>query len=370
MPRSRTAVAPSPRIEQTDADSPYAAAPTRATGNLLLTFGDRVVPCSVFAGTEDNGVKRSEYVVTSEGPFRLGRKTVIKEGPHAGDEVDSSAVVKMVESDRGLVPLSDDEIAQAVGCEGGLAEVEAFLPLSVMTSGQYIIDSLYQLRPAPPSRGRDRTRRSEATEKAFALVIKAMRLEGVFALVKVALRGKPRYAAFMPDGRLYTLRFQNEVRLPLPMPDTSDLSNDDVMLARMMVVSKSANIAPDLTDTATESVREFVENKAQSILPEPADIPRPDRSYEDMIAGLRAMVTGMALPTGPAVPTPAARARIGRNFSPPIYEAESLTSPGTMIFEYVASPSPLSREWTIRPSSVDPSSVDPIRPSYVTDSDF
>lgn len=295
MPRTR--LAPSPAIEVLpDESNPFAAAPTRATGNLLLSFADRIIPCAVFAGTEDGGVKRGEYTEVDGEYVKVGRVNAVKnEDGSIQRIVPSAEVVKLVESDRGLIPLTDDEIAAAVGCEGGLAEVSTFLPLSVMTEGKYVIDSLYQLRPAPPARGGARTRRSDTTEKAFGLLIKAMRLEGVFALVQVALRGKPRYAAFLPDGRLYTLRYQNEVRLPLTMPDTGSLPDEDVMLARMMVVSKTSNIPPVLTDVASQKIRDYVEAKATETLPEPVPRPQPDRSYSDMIAALRASVTGMGL---------------------------------------------------------------------------
>lgn len=298
MPRTR--LAPSPAIEVPVEDTPFAGVPTRATGNLMLGFGDRAIPCAVFAGTEDGGVKRGEYTKINDEWVKVGRVSAVKNDDGTVRQlVEPSAVEKLVESDRGLIPLTDDEIAAAIGCEGGFAEVECFLPLSVMTMGEYVIDSLYQLRPAPPARGGSRTRRSETTEKAFALVVKAMRLEGVFALVKVAFRGKPRYAAFMPDGRLYTLRYQNEVRLPLPMPDSGTLPDADVMLGRMMVVSKTSNIAPVLRDTASDEIRAYVENKAAETLPEPAPVRQPDRSYEDMIAALRERVTGMGLVTPP-----------------------------------------------------------------------
>lgn len=298
MPRSRPSVAPSPVIEPVAPDSPFANVPRRATGNLTLGFGTTAIPCNVYAGTEDNGIKRSEWIEAGEDAddkyLKVGRAYVV-----AGTDVpvDKAAVLRLVEaSDGTLVPLSDDEVAAAIGCEGGFCEVEQFLPLSVMNAGTYIVDSLYQLRPAPARSG-GTNRRSETTGKAFALLIKAMRLEGVFALCRVALRGKPRYAAFMPDGRLYTLRYTNEVRLPLPLP-LCESNDDEMMLARMIVAARTSNVPPMLRDTSTEQVRAFVDSKAEGIAHTSVDRPAPDRSYEAMIGNLREQVRGMAL--GPA----------------------------------------------------------------------
>lgn len=280
-----------PVVEAPDPDNPRAGAPTRATGTLTLGFGTTAIPCAVYAGTEDGGVKRGEYTEVDGEFVKVGRQSVIKD---TGTPVERDAIVKMVESSRGLVALDDAEIAAAIGCENGYCEVLRFLPLSVMNTGTYIVDSLYQLRPqeAQSRRGRTTTRRSETTDRAFALLIKAMRLEGVFALVKVALRGKPRYAAFMPDGRLYTLRFTSEVRLPRPLPSTSDLAAEDVMLARMVVAAKTSTEVPVLNDDATEAVNVYVEAKAAETLPEPTPAPVPASSYNALIEGLRAQVAG------------------------------------------------------------------------------
>ena len=296
MPRSRISVRPSPAVENVEPGDLLAGAPNRATGNLILGFGTTAIPCNVYSGTQDNSVKRSEHVVidaTEATPTyaKVGRATINKD---SGATVESSDVVRLAEATDGtLVPLSDDEIAAAIGCEGGACTIEKFLPLSVMNAGTYIVDSLYQLRPAPARSGGS-NRRSVTTEQAFALLIKAMRLEGTFALCMVALRGKPRYAAFMPDGRLYTLRFTSEVRLPLGLPD-SEASDEDLMLARMLVAAHTSNVAPTLRDSATAKVVAFVDSKAAGMPHTSVEALTPDRTYEDFIAGLRAQVRGMAL---------------------------------------------------------------------------
>jgi DNA end-binding protein Ku len=239
-----------------------ASAPSRSTATISLGWGLVVIPTKLFSGTEDAGIKRSEYVAVPVGEkeelHKVGRKMYDKV---TGDEVQQADVVKMFElGPESVVPLTDDEIATVVQAHKGVADIVHFLPLDVMGSGEYVVDSLMQIRPAQRKDGR-RNVPDPAANKAFALLMASMKREGVFGLVAFTLRGKPKYAALMPNGRLYTLKFDEEVREDIPMPE-AEFSANEVEMGRMLIRTIRSDEAPVLSDEASAKVRQYVEAKA------------------------------------------------------------------------------------------------------------
>jgi DNA end-binding protein Ku len=232
-------------------------APSRSSGSFSLGLGMLVIPCSLYTGTESHGIKRSEYVKTEDGYHKVGRTQVDKE---TGELVDNSQTVKMFECEDGsLVELSDEEIESVTKAENGTATIEAFLPVEHIGS-TYITDSMYQVRPANRKVG-TKSKPDANAVKAFAVLTSAMAERGVFALVQLTSRGKPKYAALLPDGRMFNLLFTDEVRDERPFPE-AEPSEAELAMGLQLVDAVLKTEPMELFDTATDKVAEYATAKA------------------------------------------------------------------------------------------------------------
>lgn len=230
-----------------------AAPPKRATSSATLAFGPLSIPVQLFAGTERARVERSEYTKDGE---PVGRAPVIK-GSDPPELVDYADVIRCVETEHGLVELTDEEIAEVYDLPEKQADIEAFLPLHVMGAGRYMPEQLMQVRPA---KGKKRGTFDPAAAKAFALLLKALRQEQAFALVRLNLRGSPAYGALLPTGRMYRLMFDEQVREDLPMPEI-DVSAEEVDMVRKLMDVRPH--PPELTNEARERLLAYVDEKAR-----------------------------------------------------------------------------------------------------------
>jgi len=256
-----------------------AEAPKRASSSATLTLGPLTIPVSFYTGTEDRNsrfVKRSEYTRDGE---PVGRVPCIR-GSEPPEVLSNEDVVRCVETEHGLVELTDDEVKEVMNLPEKQASVKTFLPLHTMGAGRYMPEQLIQVRPA---KGKQRGTYDPAAAKAFTTLMKAMRQEQVFALVELNLRGQPAYGALLPTGRMYRLLFDDEVREDLPMPD-ADVSMEDVdMIRQIMDISPEP---PELANEYRHLLLTYVEKKAK----EGKTVDKqeePEQSVDDLLADLR-----------------------------------------------------------------------------------
>jgi len=257
-----------------------ASAPTRATGSAMLSFGPLTIPVQLFTSVEDTStrfVKRSEYTRKGE---PVGRAPIIK-GSEPPEIVHREQVARCVETEHGLVELTDEEIKNVFDLPEKQAEITTFLPLHVMGAGRYMPETLLQVRPA---KGKQRGTFDPAAAKAFSALMRAMRQEQVFALVKLNLRGHPAYGALLPTGRLYRLLFDDEVREDVTFPDVAVSVDDVEMLRKMMNVSSKP---PELTNEYRPLILAYVEKKAQDGLLLQEHATPDEEEVDDLLAKLR-----------------------------------------------------------------------------------
>lgn len=263
-----------------------AGQPTRSSGSMTVGWGIISLPLSLYSGTEEGGIRRQEFVAVQEGDetvyHKVGRQSVDKQ---TGQEVAYQDVVKMYETSSGaFIPLSDQEIETVISPDRQ-GKVVAFLPLAHLAVGTYLPDAMYQARPSKGS-GRDR-RPDPRAEQAFALLMAAMEAEKVFGLIEMVLRGKPRYAALCPDGRLLILHFDDEVRSDLAMPE-AQFSKQELTMGRRFVKQLMRDEAPVLTDTASAKVRDYAEAKAAGTATAPVMVETIPSAMPDLMAALEA----------------------------------------------------------------------------------
>ena len=267
---------------------PGAPAPKRATASMTLSWGMVAIPVQLFSGTESTGFTRSEYVKSYDGDTvvyeKVGRKPINKE---TGEDVNYEDVVKAVEVEDGIVEVSDEEVEAAMGAANGTAQVVCFIKQQVLFSGNYVLGDLRQLRPAKRKSGKQTVYDPAATQ-SFALLVAAMRRTASFAILKVVTRGKPQFAALLPNGDLYTLLFDEEVRERLPMPEV-DIEREAVQMGVELIEMGMRDDPPTLHDEATKRIIEFAEAKAKGEAT-PVTTKTDDAPTVDLMSQLQAAV--------------------------------------------------------------------------------
>jgi len=264
------------------------AAPSRKTNSFTISWGLVSIPVGMYSGTEDFGIKRNRF--TAEG-HEVGMKNYDKE---TGADVEYGDIVMRYRLEDGTtVELSNEEIEAVVQPIKGVATVEAFVPLAHLVAGTYVPDSLAQVRPADRKNG-TKTVADPAAQKAFTLFMRAMQEEGVFALVDVVLSGKPRKAAILPDGRMFTLKFDQEIRLDRPMPAV-DVTDAELQMGRQLISVLRTEEPPALADESTEKVHAYAVAKAAA--GDAFEAPKPEEApvaSDDLMAALQASLATTA----------------------------------------------------------------------------
>ncbi len=250
-----------------------AQSPVRAHTSFTLSWGLVSIPVSVFTGTEATRVARSEFIETEAGDVPVGRAPIRKDD---GTVVDQALVVRKAEASNGVwVILTDDEIADATSAQRGLGTIEAFVPVKAL--GSYLAEGQAQVRPKV-----EKGKPNPAADKAFALLLRAMKSRKVVALVKVALRGPARYALLDTEGTFTFIHTADAIRQARPLPEVA-INKAELAMAEMLIDSVGVE-APVLTDDNAPLVRKFVDAKAAGKTPTITTTPSPTVDIMSAIA--------------------------------------------------------------------------------------
>jgi len=278
-----------------------AAAPSRSSATITVSFGLMSIPCALYSGTEDTAVKRKQFVrvpevdadgepIVKEGKpvFHLaptGRVPINKE---SGEVVSYDEVVSLVETDHGPVEVTEEEWSALTKAAPGTAEVVCFLPLSHMAAGHYVPEQMYQIKPKKEGKGKNKV---EVSGKPFDLLMAAMRKQGVFAIVRVTTRRgtSPRFGALMPNERLYLLHFDNEIRETIERTP-NEIDPTHLERAARAVAEATTTQPPELIDDASARIREFAEERAKGgEVPEVKELTPKVETVDDLDALLEGM---------------------------------------------------------------------------------
>src|SRR4051794_38398501 len=233
-----------------------AGMPGRKTFTITIPLGLVMITCDGYTATEESATSRSTYIEHTDDK---GVKTLHPVGVTSYDKVTGSNVVKSdcikcIESADGtLVPVSDDEIAAFVTQGDTTAEFVGFVSQAEYRAN-YVEENVYQIRPTTKIGGKT-VKGDSPYAKPYALFMEAMRAESVVGLVKYTARSTTRYYAWLPDGTLRSLRFDEEVReaRPLPVADLSDAEKD---MGRKLIQAKRLTEVPVLADETNNKVAE------------------------------------------------------------------------------------------------------------------
>jgi non-homologous end joining protein Ku len=235
-----------------------APAPTRATTSVVLTVGVVPIPLSLFTAVESTAVIRHEFF-QGDSNVSVGRTPIRKD---TGEVIEQADVVRMAQAvDGAWVALDDSEIEEASGSAGG-CEVVTFVP--VKDAGHYLIDGLYQVRPKADKRG------GAAAAAAFTTLLAGMAARKVNALVRVKLRGTPRFGLLTVSGDLLLIATADSVREALPLPDVKPVKAEVAMMANL--IDAIGVSTPTVVDDWSPRVQGYVNAKAATN-PAPAKAP-------------------------------------------------------------------------------------------------
>lgn len=249
-----------------------APAPTRASASVTLNWGMISVPLKIYSGTQDSSVSRSEYALVDDEIVKVGRVHCVK---GTDQIIDRDQVFRGVEREDGtVVEVTNDEMKAMLPMENGTAQVVCFVRQSSLFAGKYVLGDLDQARPG------------KGAAKPYTLLMAAMRKTQSFAVLKLAVRNKAKYAALLPNGDLYTLKFDDDVRERLPMPEV-DIQSAEVEMGVEIVKRGLSDERPELVNDEDRALRDLIAGKeAGEAVAGAEDAPQGD----DLMAALKAQL--------------------------------------------------------------------------------
>jgi DNA end-binding protein Ku len=251
--------------------------PTRSTGTITLSWGLVNMSLAIYSSTEEVSLGRKEFV--GGDPARpAGRAPIDKT---TGKIVDQADIKRLSQADNGMwVEVSDDELAGVIGVRN-VAEILAFVP-EMNALSQYVPDGYYQLRPKQNKNVPD-----PASNKAFSLLSAVMDQMGVYALVRLALRGPARYGLVTPQGELIFVHSTDEVRWAKPLV-RAPLDPKEVEMARNLVEAIGIG-TPELPNHTARELIKLVNAKAAGQEPEEAEEPATTK-VDDIMSIVQASI--------------------------------------------------------------------------------
>jgi DNA end-binding protein Ku len=244
-----------------------------------ISFGLVNVPVKLFTAVDRKTVRFNQ--LNSKTGSRIAQKRV---DPTTGDEVAYEDIVKGYEiaPDRYVI-IEPGDLESVQPAKTRMVEIEDFVDLNE-------IDPIYFDHPyyLVPDKGAD---------KAYKLLLEAMRETGKVALGRVVLRSKEYLVAVRPKGDLLameTMLFADEVvppeRLDDVLPAEVEAGARELKMAKQLVESLSGPFEPEkYADSYREAVLALIEQKAEgkAIAVAPAEEPKP---VPDLMAALEASI--------------------------------------------------------------------------------
>ena len=266
----------------------HAPAPQRASLTFSISFGLLNIPVAGFTSTEDIAVKRAQYLADGS---KVGVAPCIKndDGTY-GEKVEKSDIVKRFASDNGLVDLTDDEIDNVLNTVPGVSELIAVLRFDHLANGTYVPNGkVWQIRAAKLGSGRD-AKPNPGGEKAFALLLAALKAENSFALLRFSRAGTVYLGALLPTGRLVGLYHDDEVREDRDIPGAGTWSEGEFDFARQLLQTAALKQAPVVENDSVAKVTAYANAKAAGQAPVAAEAAAPLPTAIDLIATLKASI--------------------------------------------------------------------------------
>jgi DNA end-binding protein Ku len=256
----------------------------RSIWSGAISFGLVNVPVKLFSAVSRKTVRFHQ--LNGETGNRIQQKRV---DPETGEEVGYEQIVKGYELTRDrYVVINPDELDALDPERTRTIDIEDFVDLDDIDPVYY--DHPYYLVP------------DTGANKAYGLLMNAMKESGKVAIARVVLRSKEQLVAIRPAGdvlMMETMIFADEVVPPEDLdglPEANELKATDreLKMAQQLIDSLSSDFDPTrYRDEYREKVLELIERKAQGEeiavqpeAPQPAKVP-------DLMAALEASLAAV-----------------------------------------------------------------------------
>ncbi|HET6549950.1 MAG TPA: Ku protein [Solirubrobacter sp.] len=259
----------------------------RSMWSGAISFGLVNVPIKLYSAVSKKTVRFHQ--INAETGSRIQQKRV---DATTGEEVPYENLVKGYELTRDrYVIINPDELDALDPEKSRTIDIEDFVDLAEIDPVYY--DHPYYLVP------------DKGAEKAYGLLLNAMRESQRVAIARVVLRSKEQLVAIRPDkdGRLLmmeTMIFADEVVATedldgLPEAEELKVSEREVKMAQQLIESLATEFEPErYRDEYREKVLELIEAKAAGDeiavapeAPEPAKVPDLMAALEASLAAVR-----------------------------------------------------------------------------------
>jgi DNA end-binding protein Ku len=257
----------------------------RSIWSGAISFGLVNVPVKLYSAVSKKTVRFNQ--LNGKTGHRIAQKRV---DPTTGEEVAYEDIVKGYEltKDR-YVLITQDELDALDPERTRTIDIEDFVDIADIDPVYY--DHPYYLVP------------DKGAEKAYGLLLDAMREAAKVAIARVVLRSKEQLVAIRPAPgdvlMMETMIFADEVVPPdsiddLPAAEELKTTDRELKMARQLIDSLSSDFEPEkYHDEYREKVLELIERKAsgeeiavQPEAPEPAKVP-------DLMAALEASLAAV-----------------------------------------------------------------------------
>jgi DNA end-binding protein Ku len=244
-----------------------------------ISFGLVNVPVKLYTAVDRKAVRFNQ--LNSKTGSRIAQKRVDQT---TGDEVPYEDIVKGYEiaPDRYVI-IEPGDLESVQPKKTRMVEIEDFVDIAE-------IDPIYFDHPyyLVPDKGAD---------KAYKLLLEAMRETGKVALGRVVIRSKEYLVAVRPKGDLLameTMLFADEVvppeRLDDALPGEVEAGERELKMAKQLVESLSGPFEPEkYADSYRQAVLDLIEQKAEgkAIAVQPSEEPQP---VPDLMSALEASI--------------------------------------------------------------------------------
>lgn len=249
----------------------------RAIWSGSISFGLLNVPVKLYSAVSKQTVRFRE--LSADEGSRIRHKRVAED---TGEEVPYEKIVKGYEiAPDQYVVLTREELEELDPQKTRAIEIQDFVDLEGIDPIYF--DHPYYLGP------------DKGAEKAYTLLVRAMREKGKVAIARFVLRNKEYLAAIRPMGdvlTLTTMRFADEVVPPDDLDgvvpeEKARLGKKEQEMAEQLIESLASDFQPErYRDEYRKELLDLIERKAkgQEVVVAPTEAPEPTKAPDLMAA--------------------------------------------------------------------------------------
>lgn len=270
---------------------------TRTFATVFMKIGPLIeIELAVYNQiVSEHGVTRNQFTVDGH---PVGSAPVDKV---TGEIIERSVIVKKIATSNGPVFVEDSEMEELFSVSPNTMTVKGYQPIDLFGTA-YVPHSPLAIEPAKKKVGTKKVV-NETSTQVLAGLLDAMRVENVCAVCEITTRGVPKPCVLLPDGTLWLVRSDDELREPRPsFQDTVPAEVIEAVRNQLVpfIQANTTTEPMDLTDVRSAAIMEYAEEKAaKGDFGAPRDTGdvvevRESSSTNDLMALLSASITAAA----------------------------------------------------------------------------